>query len=197
MSNEEISPLNIMQEWLIKEKKLGSINPDFVVLATASEGGPAHSRIVSIREITPNGILFFTQKLTKKVAEIQQNPQASMTLWLAQQQRQVILDGSVIPLTHQENEKFWNRMPRDRQLRFTAYAPTSAQPIESAAVLDHKFTELTAKYADSAIPMSEHYRGFHLIVDTLYFYTLGIDNFSEVFQYKLKNGEWIKQLLSP
>ncbi len=53
-----------LHEWLNKEKKL---EPEYVVLATASKEGIPSTRVVHLREINEKGILFFTQQETKKV----------------------------------------------------------------------------------------------------------------------------------
>ncbi|OAI48815.1 hypothetical protein AYO45_00640 [Gammaproteobacteria bacterium SCGC AG-212-F23] len=134
-----MTPISKMNEWLSKEKALGSMNPDRVVLATATKEGIPHSRIVAIREISPEGVLFFTQKGTRKVYELHGNPKASMTLWLPMQQRQVILDGIIQILTFEENIQYWKTMLRERQLRFSAYAPTSGKAIRSLDEIENKY----------------------------------------------------------
>lgn len=197
MSKNEHTPLFTMRHWIEEEKALGSTSPDRVVLATCSSEGIPHSRIIAIREITQEGILFFTQRGTKKVAELVHNPYSSMILWLPLQQRQVILDGITKPLTHSENESFWAALPRERQLRFSAYAPTSGQVIDSVSVLEHQLDILTETFLGNAVPMCNDYCGFHLIAETICFYTLRDHTFSESLKYKKQQNEWLKQLISP
>ena len=73
-------PMEKMRTWIEEEKKLGSVEAASVVLATASASGEVHSRIVAIREITEVGILFFTQKQSRKTKDLRENSSASMTL---------------------------------------------------------------------------------------------------------------------
>lgn len=190
-------PFRQIQEWLNKEKELGSSTPDRAVLATAAKNGPAHSRVIVVREVAEEGVLFFTQKGTRKVKEILDNPQASMTFWLAFQQRQIIIEGTIVPLAQSENEAYWRSLPRERQLRFSAYAPTSGQPLHSLEILDKIYQELEAQYQGKDIPMCEFYSGFRLIPDVCYFYTLGTDSFSEVYLYTHNHETWQKQILCP
>lgn len=194
---EEENPLTKMDQWIEKEKTLGSGNPDRIVLATTSQNNIPHSRVVAIREITSEGIVFFTQQRTKKVNELLQNPHASMTLWLAQQQRQVVLDGFVKALTEPENREYWNKLPRERKLRFHTYAPLSGQPIQSLSILDDELVKLEKKFANNEIPLSPCYCGFRFIARSICFYTLGSDKFSEVLQYEQGEKKWCRQLLSP
>ena len=45
--------------------------------------------------------------------------------------------------------------------------------------------------------MCEHYVGFRVRADRVYFYTLGDGEFSTVEQYTLDENSWQHQLLSP
>lgn len=199
MSDNQQQPLLKIREWLNKERELGSCTPDRMVLATATPEGIPHSRVVAIREMSADGIIFFTQQGSRKVSELAQNPHASMTLWLPLQQRQVILDGTVKPLNDKENERYWNTMPRDRQLYFSAYAKTSGQPISCIADLESRLDALTKHFAEKSVPMSTYYCGFSFDAKSIVFYTLGIETFSEVIQYihREENCSWDKKLLSP
>lgn len=194
---KENTPFPIIREWIEEEKKLSPANPQRIVLATAGKDGFPHSRVVAIREISLQGIIFFTQKGTRKVVELTENPKASMTLWLPQQQRQVLLEGSVFALTDEENESYWNKLPREQQLRFFTYAPTSGKTIPSPLFLDEQQKVLEKKFVNNPIPMSPFYCGFHLIADKIFFYTLNPQTFSEVHKYERSQKGWQKQLLSP
>ncbi len=190
-------PFQRIKEWLDIEKSKGSSNPDCIVLATAGRDAIPHSRIVAIKEITDSSILFFTQPSTRKALEMKENPVASATLWLPLQQREVIMDGIIHTLPDEENESYWKQLPRERQLRFASYAPTSDQPIESLEVLNQKQALLTARYPTGHVLMNNLYCGYRLEIHTFYFYTLGGDSFSEYIRFKLVANDWQKQLLSP
>lgn len=81
--------------------------------------------MVAIRKIHLSGILFFTQRDTRKVSELVVNPRTAMTFWFSLQQRQVCIEGKSIPLEDTANKFYWNTLPRDRQLCFSPYVPIS------------------------------------------------------------------------
>ena len=153
--------------------------------------------MVAIREVEAESLLFFTQRLTRKVAELQQNPNATLNFWFAMQQRQVILEGVANPLQQEENQRFWDGLPRERQLRFSSYAPTSGKIIKDQILLEKRKAELITQFADQPIPMSEHYCGFRFTPHTMLFYTVGITTFSEVIRYSKTDGHWQQAFLSP
>ena len=183
-----IIPIEKMLLWIAEEKELGSEEADSVVLATASGSGEVHSRVVAIREITPSGILFFTQKRSRKAKDLNDNPSASMTLWLPLRQREVVLDGKVEALSQDENQPYWETLPRERQLRFLSY--NSAESFASLNTLRSTYEQLDKQFYNQKIPMGESYCGYCFVPHRIYFYTLGQDTFSEVIQYVLYEGNW-------
>lgn len=192
---ENITPFEKMKLCITEEKELGSKEANNVVLATATSSGEVHSRVVAIREITSSGIVFFTQKRSRKAKDLSENSSASMTLWLPLRQREVVLDGIVEALTQNENEQYWETLPRERQLRFLTYK--SGGPISSLDILQADYEKLDKKFHNKKIPLSESYCGYCLIPNRIYFYTLGQDAFSEINQYVLVDDVWHEELISP
>lgn len=190
-------PVNTINAWIAKERELGCTKPERIVLATVGKEGIAHSRIVAIRELTEQGILFFTQQGTRKTQEIEYNPKASMTLWLALQQREVMIEGQLKALTQKENEYFWSKKPKESQLRMSAYAPTSGQALSSLSELEKNYQALACLYQHREVPMSEYYCGYRLVPASFIFFTLNDSGFSEVIKYVSDEGAWASQLLSP
>ncbi len=190
-------PLTTLNNWIEEEKQAGALNPQQAILSTATVSAIPHARVVAVREISDQGLLFFTQKDTKKVKELTQNPFAAMTFWFELYQREVMIEGTVIALSDEENASYWHTYPRTAQIRFCAYAPTSAQPITEKAILENKRMNIADEFNGKVIPMSSHYCGFRLKPTQFIFYTFRTDELSDVMEYKLKEGQWGVQRLSP
>ena len=190
-------PFTLLDTWLNEEKELGAPNPRQAVLATVSQETIPHSRVVAIREINADGLLFFTQKGTRKVKEMQNNPHAVLTFWLELKQREIIIEGDIETLIAEENENYWRTYPREAQIRFHAYAPTSGQPIAAKKELEEKRVLIARKYQDQALPMSADYCGFRLKPKRFVFYTYQTPQLSDVFEFALHENQWIKTVLSP
>lgn len=192
-----INPLTQLNQWLGHERSLGAPNPQQAVLASATKAAVPQARVVAIREVDEKGFLFFTQQGTRKVQALNENPVAALTFWFELQQRQVVVEGSVVALSAEENERYWQSYPREAQLRFHSYAPTSSQVIASKAILERKRKELAIVFKDKPIPMSEHYCGFLLKPVCMTFYAYRLDELSDVVKYRWLDNTWQQQLLSP
>lgn len=191
-------PISKLMQWLDEERQAGAPDPKSAVLATVTPDAIPHSRVVAIREINDQGLLFFTQKSTRKVSEIENNPHVSLTFWLELKERQVSIDGEIELLSQEENESFWITYPRFSQIRFTAYAPTSGQPIQSKNILEEKKLALEMDFQNIPVPYNPLYCGYRIKPTRFLFYTYRTDELSDVSEYIKQNGEnWRQQIISP
>jgi len=191
------TPLKRLEIWLAEEKLSGAPNPCQAVLATATTEAIPHARVVAIREFSPQGLIFFTQKGTRKVEEIIKNPQGVITFWLELKQRQIVIEGKIEALTLAENDNYWRAYPKEAQIRFTAYAPTSGQPIPSKQFLENKRNDIASAYTDKELSMSPYYCGFRLIPHRFVFYAYCSPELSDVWEYQYQANEWLEKTLSP
>lgn len=191
------NPFVTLTRWLTEEELAGAPNPKQGVLSTSTKDAVPHSRVVAVKQVNEEGLIFFTQKKTRKVFEIEQNPNASFVFWFELLQREIVLEGEITPLSNEENNHHWQEYPKDAQIRFYSYAPTSSQPIQNKKKLESLRTDIKNKYRDKALPMTEHYIGFRLLANQIVFYAYQPEELSDVMKYKLVGHTWHKQILSP
>ncbi|HHF7373255.1 pyridoxine/pyridoxamine 5'-phosphate oxidase [Legionella bozemanae] len=191
------NPIIELSLWLEREQKSGAPNPNHAVLSSISLDGAPHGRVVAIREISDEGVLFFTQKGTRKVSELTNNSQVSLVFWLELLQREVIIEGNALFLNHAENQNYWDSYPQWAQIRFLSYAPTSMQVIESKEILEEKRQKIEDSFVNKPIPISPEYCGFRIQPEHMIFYSYRQDELSDVWEYVRQNNEWHLQRLSP
>ncbi|CAM2993839.1 pyridoxamine 5'-phosphate oxidase [Legionella steigerwaltii] len=193
----QTNPIIELGIWLESERKAGAPNPNHAVLSSTASDGAAHGRVVAVREISEEGILFFTQKATRKVGELKSNPCVSLVFWLELLQREVIIEGNVYRLNYEENKKYWETYPQWAQIRFLSYASTSMQVIDNKNTLEEKRQKLADSFDGKSIPFSSEYCGFRVQPQRFVFYAYRQDELSDVWEYGLKQNEWYLQCLSP
>lgn len=199
MVNYSRHPLKKLNYWLTEEKNNGIPNPQHAVLSSCSENSTEpQGRVVAIRKIELNkGLLFFTQSGTKKVKELKSG-KANLTFWFSKTQRSVSMNCNALELNPEENEFYWGSYPREAQLRFLSYAPTSSQPIADKQILEERKKKLTQDYEGKIIPMPQEYKGYWLTPKKIVFYAYRTDELSDVQEWALDlEGQWGCQLLSP
>ncbi|HAT9060344.1 TPA: pyridoxamine 5'-phosphate oxidase [Legionella pneumophila subsp. pneumophila] len=192
------NPITLLTVWISEELKKGAPNPQHAILSTTDKDAIPHGRVIAIREINEQGLLFFTQRGTRKVVEMTNNPVVSLTFWFELfDEREVMIDGTIMPLTESENKTYWDTYPAFAQIRFHSYALTSSQVIANKQLLENKRKTLTEQHQDKPLPMSEYYCGFRVIPRRMVFYTYRTDELSDVLEYCFINNNWEKRLLSP
>jgi len=192
-----MAPIELLNTWITEEQRAGAPNPLQAVLATCGKDAIPHARVVAIREIDERGLLFFTQKGTRKFNELISNPLATITFWFELFQREVIIEGTTSLLPNADTQIYWNSYPREAQIRFYSYAPTSSQPIANKDILEEKRQQITQAYDAKTLPLSDYYCGFRLKPSRILFYAYRTDELSDVFEYHPHNNTWRKQWLSP
>ncbi len=192
-----MNPIHLLKIWLDDEKKLGVPNPQQAVLSTTTVTEIPHSRVVAIREINEESLIFFTQKRTRKVQELHNNPAASFTFWFEMSSREVILEGTAIPLPPDENKRYWEGYSREAQIRFYSYAETSSNPIANKEILELKKRKIELEYQNQSLPVSDLYYGFRFKPQRMVFYSYRTDELSDVVHYVYQGENWISQILSP
>ncbi|CDZ78434.1 Pyridoxine/pyridoxamine 5'-phosphate oxidase [Legionella massiliensis] len=190
-------PFKLLNQWIAEEKDAGAPNPQHAVLATASLKAVPNSRVIAIREISAHDLVFFTQKGTRKVSELTDNPQASLTFWFELLQREVMLEGQVKLLSEVETSDYWLSYPHSAQLRFAAYAPTSMQVISSKQILEDKKIAIETEYMNKKLPLNPYYCGFRFLPKRFVFYAFRLDELSDVNEYYLNDYQWNMRVLSP
>jgi len=191
------NPIDLLNQWLIEERERGAPDPQQAVLSTATKEGIPHNRVVAIREITSQSLLFFTQRGSRKVAELRDNPHAAMAFWFELFEREVIIEGIIEALPEAENNQYWMNYPRKAQIRFYSYAATSSQVIASKQALEDKRKNVEHDYHHKPLPLSPFYCGFRLKPAKMLFYTYRTDELSDVIVHHYNNNEWSSQLMSP
>jgi len=192
-----MQPMDLLMLWLNEEHTAGAKHSQHAILSTIGLDGHPHGRVVAIREIQSDGIIFFTQKSTRKIEEISTCSNVTLTFWFERFARQVIIEGMADFLPEAENERYWNTYPTWAQIRFYSYAATSGQPILGKQILDDKKREIEFRYKDQALPVSEYYCGVNIRPKRFIFYGYRLDELSDVLEYQKNGDAWVKQCLSP
>jgi pyridoxamine 5'-phosphate oxidase len=88
-------PFEIARRWLDAAEESEINDPNAVALATADADGLPNVRMVLLKEIDADGVVFYTNYRSAKGKELEVNPQAAMVLHWKSLRRQVRLRGHV------------------------------------------------------------------------------------------------------
>jgi len=182
-----------IQGWVNDETE----NLTLGILATVDSKGIPHSRCVSVREINKREPLFFTQKGSQKVKQIESNSAVSMTISLIEKKRQLIFEGIAEALSEEENVEYWSTYPKLAQTRFMVYGPQSGNLIADNSMLDAKLQDLLEEFKNAPIERPEAYVGYRIKPTIIKMYQLNGDRISDSYVgFKDERG-WKLQRVVP
>lgn len=95
----EPDPFLHFTRWISEAIKQGVVEPNAMVLATASAAGMPSTRIVLLHSFSESGFVFFTDRGSRKFTEIAVNPKASILFYWKETQQQIRIEGELVQLS--------------------------------------------------------------------------------------------------
>lgn len=191
MSDDPFSEFHI---WLSGVIAVGFPEPNSFVLATVGESGEPSARAVLMKEFSPDGIVFYTNMDSRKSRDLKANPKAAATFVWVPLHRQVRFEGQVEKVEGDLADAYFATRPRGAQI--AAHASKQSQVVTQER-LEATFAQLSSEFGEGEIPRPEHWGGWRLMPDSVEFWQGRPNRFHDRIHYRLENGKWTKERLSP
>ena len=109
-------PFRQFEKWFQEASASKLVEPNAMVLATASRDGRPSARTVLLKGLDGRGFVFYTNYESRKGRELDGNPRASLVFPWFPFERQVIVEGPVAKVTREEAEAYFHSRPLPSQL---------------------------------------------------------------------------------
>jgi pyridoxamine-phosphate oxidase len=157
-SHSKADPIKQFDAWLTEAINAGMPEPNAMTLATATLNGIPSARIVLLKGFTDKGFMFYTNYLSRKGKEITRNPVCALTFFWAGMERQVRIEGTIEKLTKEQSEKYFHSRPKGSQIG--AVVSPQSQEVADRDVLEKKWAETEAEFAEKEIPKPSFWGGY-------------------------------------
>jgi pyridoxamine 5'-phosphate oxidase len=164
----DANPINLFRIWFDDAIASGSRLPDAMTLATASRDGKPSARMVLLKQMDERGFVFYTNYLSQKARDLDDNPRAALVLYWIQLDRQVRVEGEVERISSAESDDYFETRPRESQIG--ALASPQSEVIESREVLEKRYAELDDFYRDRSVKRPAHWGGYRLKPERIEFW---------------------------
>ena len=166
-----------------------------MVLSTVDKNGRTSSRNVLLKGMDERGFIFFTNYDSRKGRELSENPNASLTFYWPELERQVCVAGSVEKIPREESENYFKSRPRGSQL--AAWASNQSDVVADRATLEAKWNEMEKKFPNE-IPLPPNWGGFVLKPGRIEFWQGRASRLHDRFQYtRQPDNSWKLERLAP
>ena len=166
-----------------------------MTLATVDRDGKPSTRTVLLKGVDERGFMFYTNYDSRKGRELSENPNAALTFFWPDLERQVCVAGTVSRLSAAESETYFKSRPRGSQL--SAWASNQSDVVPDRATLEKKWGEMEAKFPGD-IPLPPNWGGFVLKPERIEFWQGRLNRLHDRFSYtRQPDGAWKLERLSP
>lgn len=187
-------PIVQFEQWLNEAMKSQVNEPTAVNVAAVGADGRPNSRMVLLKEVNPQGFVFFTNYQSRKGQSFAANPFAAMTFFWPELERQVRVEGRIEKLDEAASDEYFNSRPYTS--RIGAWASNQSEVISGKAVLVAKAAAVGAKHP-LHVPRPPHWGGYIVMPDRIEFWQGRPSRLHDRIQYRLENGVWVKERLAP
>jgi len=191
-----VDPFRQFQKWLEEAISGGVVEPNAMVLATASKSGKLSSRALLLKEVSNGSFIFFTNYQSRKARELEQNPHAAMTFPWLELERQVCVTGTITKVSREKSEAYFRLRPRGSRLG--THVSSQSSVIASRDYLERKLNEVDARYPGDDIPMPDYWGGYALTPAEIEFWQGRPNRLHDRLRYvRQADGSWKIERLSP
>ncbi len=188
-------PIRQFEIWLNQAIDAQIKDPTAMTVATVDPHGQPSQRIVLLKQVTPNGFVFFTNYNSHKARDIAHNPLVSLHFPWHQLERQVKICGTAGKISAGESMKYFLSRPQDSQL--AAWASKQSRPVSSRQMLMQQFNAMKQKFSDGTIPLPDFWGGYRVIPGSIEFWQGGADRLHDRFRYNRVGKVWSIERLAP
>jgi pyridoxamine 5'-phosphate oxidase len=181
--------------WLDEAMAGGEVEPNAMILATATLEGRPSARTVLLKALDERGFVFFTNLRSRKGREIAENPRAALVFPWLDVRRQVVVEGAVEEVDPADSDAYFAGRPRGAQVG--ALASPQSEVVSSRRELERLAAEAGRELAAGA-GRPPHWGGLRVVPDAVEFWQGRADRLHDRLRYRLgPDGAWRVERLAP
>lgn len=190
------SPYDLFEQWFDEAVGAEALDPYAMSIATVDKEGRPAVRVVYMRDISSQGIVFYTNYKSKKGLDMLVNPFISANFFWVELDRQIRFSGEVQKVDPTQSDEYFAKRPRESQIG--AWASQQSEELESREELIAAVKHFENKFKDKEVPRPPHWGGYLLKADEIEFWQGRPMRLHDRIVFSNDGaGVWKKKRLSP
>lgn len=150
-------PMLMFQKWYqgAHEKQVPS--PHAMVISTVNENGQPSSRVVYMKEVLEEGLVFYTNYHSRKGHDLAENQKIAVLFFWEGTEQQIRIEGTVVKVDAELSDDYFASRPRISQIG--AWASDQSSEIDSREALEQRVIDFEKKYPNE-VPRPPHWGGY-------------------------------------
>ena len=189
------APVDQFHHWFDEAVKARALEPNAMTLATVGADGRPSTRVLLIKGADAQGLVWFTNYLSRKGQDLSAHPVAAMQFFWPELERVVRIEGRVERVSDAESDEYYRSRPLGS--RIGAWASPQSSVLASREALEQAWTERQGQLGEDP-PRPAHWGGYRLVPDRWEFWQGRPSRLHDRIEYRLRgDGGWLIQRLAP
>lgn len=189
------NPFTQFHQWYQEAQQLPIKEPTFVTLATADAQGAPSARTVLLKHYDENGFVFYGNLKSRKMQQLQENPQVALLFYWMDLDRQIRIEGRVTQITDDQADTYFQSRARGSQLG--AWASKQSHVVETPNAIEERLDKYQKRFEGQEVPRPDFWSGMRVTPHRFEFWRAGENRLHDRTRYLLKNNEWHTDNLYP
>jgi pyridoxamine 5'-phosphate oxidase len=194
-SPDDTDPFARFHAWMAEAVASEPIDPNAMTVVTTTLEGRPSARVILLKGVDDRGFVFYTNKESRKSAELAANPRVFLLFYWKSLGRQIRIEGEVEDVTDAEADAYFATRPRISRLG--AWASSQSRPLAERSVLERRLAEYEAKYPGEDIPRPPYWSGYRVLPESFEFWQLMPFRLHDRTTYTRGDGGWTVGKLFP
>jgi pyridoxamine 5'-phosphate oxidase len=184
-----------LDRWLAEAREAGVEAPMAMTLATTGAGGEPSTRVVSLKRLGGDQLVFTTALWTRKAEELRINPRVAAVFFWPALGRQVRIEGRAEIAERALAEELFAERPRSHQLQ--AHVSRQGEEIRGLDQLRARLKEMEVELGDDPVPCPLDWGAIRLVPDRIEFWEEGRDRLHDRRLFEAADDGWRRSRLAP
>ena len=164
-------------------------------VATVDDKGQPSSRVVLLKKLSDEGLVFYTNYNSRKGSEIHLNNKVAVNFWWRELKKQIRIEGLISKASKEDSDDYFDS--RTIKSRVSAIISNQSSVISSYEDLKKEMDEYLEKNNESSIKRPDHCGLYILVPHSVEFWLERDNRTHERRKYFLDENGWNSCLLSP
>lgn len=194
-SDVDKNPFRQFNIWMDEAIHSGIPEPTAMVLATTGKNMQPSARMVLLKEVKPEGFIFYSNYESKKGHQITENHYGSILFYWAELEKQIRIEGRIEKTSEEISNEYY--LSRPAKSRIGSWASPQSREIPDRQFIETRQAEYEKKFEGQLPPRPENWGGYILIPYTFEFWQGRPSRLHDRVEYYYDDNTWKIRRLAP
>ena len=189
------TPILQLEKWLKEAEEANCNEYTAMTVATITPSGQPTLRIVLLKYIEEDGLVFFTNYKSRKGLCLEVNPRIAAHFFWPELERQIKIEGVVVKTSEEISDKYFQSRPFESQI--SAIISNQSQEVPNREYLEDLREQEIERHLNDVPERPKHWGGYKIKPNRIEFWQGGSYRLHDRILYKKDGDNWKISRLAP